>query len=198
MDKTTHEQISIVDYPCPNCGVYNSPEWHSTDGYAYCLCETCKVQYKINTRVSINFRKFCSKIASKPNKSPHYYTKEERKVKKIFDNLGFIEGIDYYHNVRCYNPKSKTYYYPDFILPNYKLVIECSPSIWHEMWNRKESENRKREYFKEYGYKYVTLKENVLRNKKLLRLMLENIFVKVFKSQEVKHESKCQGYFKET
>lgn len=155
-------ETEVMTYPCPECGTYNKPYMHTKDGYAYMLCKNCKVQYKTSTKVSANFRKFCSKIASKPNKSQSYYTSLELKVKRILLKLGYREGIDFIHN--CMIPNGKVKYYVDFYLPKESLVIECSPSIWHNMWNREESDRRKMEFLMSEGLNVLEVDEKSYRN----------------------------------
>lgn len=124
-----------VEYPCPKCGTYTKPYMHSRDGFAYMICPKCNVQYKTSVAVSANFRKFCSKVGSAPNRSPSYYTSSEEKVRYFLQNRGLLEGLDFFHNARVgpfKNEKNrKVYYWVDFAIPKYKLIIEVSPSIWH-------------------------------------------------------------------
>jgi len=143
-------------FPCPKChGNYKVPKYY--DGtWAVCECEI-HGEWRVSFLRSFKFRKLCSIVASKPNKSPEYYTPPELKVKQILDKL----GLKYEHNKRFRDEEHNTYYYPDFVvyLNPLTLIIGVSPSIWHERWNRIKSEKRKKEYFRKLGYPYIELTE---------------------------------------
>ena len=160
-------QTEEVLYPCPKCGTYSKPRFIDKKGYAYMLCPECKTQYKTSTAVSINFRKFCSKIASQPNRSQTHYTSLERKVKKVLDEFKYKEGIDYIHNAAVRN--GKHIYYLDFYIPRENKVIECNGSVWHQLWNREESDKRKIEYLKEHGLTIIIVTEKEAKNERELK-----------------------------
>ena len=157
-------ETEVISYPCPNCGTYTKPYMH-VNGYAYMLCPKCNVQYKTSTKVSANFRKLCSRVASNPTRSQGYYTSSEKKVKAVLDKLGLREGIDYVHNCRVKN--GRTYYYPDFLLHYKRIIIEVSPSIWHTRWNREDSERKKKEFFKQLGFTIVELGDEDFKRERL-------------------------------
>jgi len=156
--KVPTEELS---YPCPSCGTYNLPYMHSRDGYAYMLCKKCKKQYRTSTAVSANFRKFCSKVGSKPNRSPTFYTSSEKSAKQYFDRLGYREGLDYWHNVRV--KLNGTYCWLDFYFPKLDLAVEISPSVWHRMWNRQEADKKKEDALKKAGVTVISYPEGWIR-----------------------------------
>lgn len=136
----------LVKYPCPKCGIYFEPAKH-VGGYAYCDCPNHGL-FKTSKAVSLNFRKFCSKLGAAPNRNPGYYTSEEKKVQKYLLKVGEIEGLSFFHNARIctiVNKVKKRYYWLDFMMPRIPLVIECNPEIWHRMWNRDEADQRKKD-----------------------------------------------------
>jgi len=153
--KVKTEELS---YPCPKCGTHTKPYMYSRDGYAYMLCSKCGVQYKTSTRVSANFRKFCHKIAKKPNRSQSYYTSSELKIRKILEENGYVQGKDFFHNI-MFEKDKKHKYWVDFIIPEEKLIIEASPSVWHKMWNRNSSDNSKYKFLESLGYTIVEVDE---------------------------------------
>lgn len=159
-------QTEEVSYPCPRCGNFEKPYMYSKDGYAYMLCSKCHTQYKTSTAVSANFRKFCSKVGSKPNRSPTYYTSSEEKVRRFLQRRGLLEGLDFFHNARIgpfeNGNKRKVYYWIDFVVPSKRLLIECSPSIWHRMWNREEADKRKNQLVEQLGWTIIHLDEKEL------------------------------------
>jgi len=163
-------KTELVKYPCPKCGTYYLPEYHQKDGKAVMTCSKHGI-YKTSVAVSLNFRKFCSKIGSKPNRAPTYYSSSEEKVKRYLEKRGFVEGIDYFHNARVkLKIKGRTrYFWLDFILPRLDLVIEASPSVWHKMWNRQEADDRKRTYLKSQALILFDLNEKELRKLNLKR-----------------------------
>jgi len=150
----------LVDYPCPSCGKYNKPYMHSK-GYAMMVCSQCGKQYRTSVKVSSQFRKFCSEVAKKPNRSQSYYTSFESKVRDILLENGYREGIDFIHNVRVpLKVEGKTrYYWLDFYIPHEDLVIECNPKIWHHMWNRQTSDRVKYELLEKEGLKILLVSE---------------------------------------
>ena len=166
-------ELVPTKYPCPKCrGNYKAPKYH--DGtWAVCECEI-HGEWRVSFLRSFKFRKLCSIAASKPTKSPEYYTPPEMKVKEILDRL----GLKYDHNRRFRDEEHNTYYYPDFIvyLNPTSLVIGVSPSIWHERWNRAESERRKKEYFRKLGYTFIDLTEKNEREwEHIIRKTIEDI-----------------------
>jgi len=168
-----------ITYPCPHCGTYNLPYMHNRKGFAMMRCGKCQHQYKTSTAVSANFRKFCSKVGSAPNRSPSYYTSHEKIVKDFLEKRGQIEGLDFHHNARVkdgnlpvpqpfINSQGKkrvakyVYFWLDFVVPEKRLVIEASPSIWHKMWNREVADIKKEEFLKNLGWKLISLDEKDL------------------------------------
>jgi len=146
-----------VQYPCPRCGTYSKAQFYSKDGYAFMLCPECKTQFKTSTKASINFRKFCSRIATGGNISQTKYSSLEKKVRRILEKKGYVQGRDFLHNVLIENGRRK--YYVDFLLYRKNMVLECNGSIWHKLWNRKESDKRKIEYLKSLGFKILIVDE---------------------------------------
>jgi len=157
-----------VEYPCPKCGIYFKPFKHD-NGRAYMICKE-HGEYNTSILVSFNFRGFCSRIAKKPNRSPYYYTSEEKKVRKMLIDKGFKEGIDFHHNFQMIN--GKHHYYLDFYLPKNKISLEASPALWHELWGRKESDDRKYKFLKSKG---ITVIELTDKNEKEWKKMMEII-----------------------
>ena len=149
-------RLEPVRYPCPKCrGNYKLPK-RIEGSWAVCECEK-HGEWRVSFLRSFKFRKLCSIVASKPTKSPSFYTTAEHKVKRILDSL----GIRYDHN-KCF-VDGKHRYYCDFVIYNGSddpiAVVEASPSIWHERWNREESEARKRAFIESLGMRYVELTE---------------------------------------
>jgi G:T-mismatch repair DNA endonuclease (very short patch repair protein) len=139
---------------------------HDREGFALMLCETCNCQYKTSTRVSANFRKFCQKLGSAPNRSPTYYTSSEGIVQRFLVKQGLKEGLDFFHNARVgpflNDNKHKVYFWCDFVVPKYTLILEASPRIWHKMWNREEADKRKESFLGKLGWKVISLDEKDL------------------------------------
>jgi len=149
-------------YPCPKCGMYYAPFKHE-NGYAYMNCMEHGV-FKTSIKVSFNFRKFCSEVASKPNRDPNYYTPGEDKIRKMLVTKGLKEGKDFHHNYRIMIKigNRKRYYWVDFYLQDYGAVLEYSPSIWHCMWNRELSDSIKYKILSDMG---ITVYELTDKNK---------------------------------
>lgn len=166
MRKTRKRKVptELVSYPCPTCGNYYLPEYHQKDGKAVMKCLEHGI-FKTSVAVSLNFRKFCSVVGSKPNRSPSYYSTSEAKVKRYLERRKLIEGIDFFHNsrIKCKLNGRIRYFWLDFILPKLNLVIEASPRIWHKMWNREEADARKRTLLKAMNLDLIELDEKDLR-----------------------------------
>jgi len=156
-------KTEVLKYPCPKCGTYHKPYMHDVKGFAYMLCTKCKTQYKTSTAVSANFRKFCSKVGSKPNRSPSYYTSSEEKIRRFLLRRNLNEGLDFFHNARIgpfeNENKRKVYYWADFVIPSKKLIIEASPSVWHKMWNRESADRQKNLILRDLGWEVIHLDE---------------------------------------
>jgi len=137
---------------------------HSKEGFAFMLCKKCKVQYKTSTAVSANFRKFCSKLGSAPNRSPTHYTSAEQTVQRYLEKRGLREGLDFTHNTRVkvkMDNKSR-FFWPDFVIPAKKLIVGASPHIWHQMWARNNADDRFTLAMKEIGWEVINLNEKDL------------------------------------
>ena len=106
-----------------------------------------------------NFKKLCSKVASKPNKSPTYYNSFERRAPQTLQGLGSRANSDFFHNQKLLS------YYPDFIFPDKKVIIEVDGSIWHEYWSIPEK-NRKRNQRiqRETGFQVFRIRYDDFRN----------------------------------
>jgi len=159
--KTATEELA---YPCAKCGTYNLPYMHSKEGYAFMRCSKCTAQYKTSTAVSANFRRFCSKLGSAPNRDPHYYTSSEERVQRFLERRGLKEGLDYFHNSRVAveMDSKRRYFWPDFVIPSKKLIIGASPHIWHQMWARNHADDRFTAAMKLIGWEVINLDEKDL------------------------------------
>jgi len=142
----------FTKFPCPKCGEYFEPYLINSKGRAMMECPKHGL-YETKIAVSKNFRIFCSKVAKQPNRSQSYYTKSEQKVKDFLEKNGYREGIDFIHNARV--KLNNRYYWLDFYIPRERLVIEVSPKIWHQMWNRQESDKTKYQILKANGLRVV-------------------------------------------
>lgn len=159
-------QTELISYPCPVCGQYYLPQYHETCGKAVMVCPKDGL-FKTSVAVSLNFRKFCKKLGSAPNRSPTYYTSHEALVKKVLLDQGMREGLDFWHNVRVQNRHSEgkakiVTYWLDFVIPSWNTVLEVSPTIWHKMWARDKSDERKRRFITSLGWRYIELDEGDL------------------------------------
>jgi hypothetical protein len=154
-----NNKLYPTKYPCPKCqSSYHTPVRHE-NGYAICECPI-HGEYRINVQLSFNFRRLCSIVASKPNRSPSYYTPPEKEVKAILEKIGLKENIDFYHNKPFKDTDNKTIYYPDFVVERpVKAIIGVDPRIWHSRWNRESSDYRKKLFFKRLGYMYISLSD---------------------------------------
>jgi len=148
-------ETRLTQFPCPKCGLYYTPQL-TLKNKALLVCPYHGL-YETSIQKSLSFRKYCSEIASKPNRSPFYYTTTEKKVKNILDSIGIV----YFHNVGIELDKHR--YYLDFYLPEYNIVLSVNPSIWHKLWNRDKSDNTKYSLLKKYKFNILILTDKELK-----------------------------------
>lgn len=171
----TKDKVETVftKFPCPKCGVYYEPYLTRHDGKAMLECPEHGL-FETSIATSKHFRTFCAKLGSAPNRSPTYYTSSEDKIRKYLLHWNLIEGLDFMHNCRIgpfvNENNRKMYYWCDFVVPKYKLVIECSPSIWHTRWNRQGADDRKKEHLAKLGWKMSSLDEKELSKTNKIRI----------------------------
>ena len=155
----------LTKFPCPICGKYFEPYMARKDGKAMLECPQHGL-FETSIATSKNFRKFCQKLGSAPNRNPTYYTSSEQRVKRFLVNHKMKEGLDFFHNSRIgpfiNGNKRKVYYWCDFVIPSKKLVLEASPAIWHKMWNRNEADERKTKFLGQLGWTVYNLNEKDL------------------------------------
>ena len=170
---TLSEETELFVYRCPNCGTYNKPYLIRKDGVACMLCEKCKAEYRTKTSVMKNFRIYSSRLGSKKNRSPTFYNSMEKQIKKILEELGYREGIDFFHNSRI-KGEGRSYYWVDFILPIEKIVIEVNGSIWHKIGDRETSDTKKRSFLENIGFTVLEIDEKILKKPKEVKKMIKN------------------------
>jgi len=131
--------------------------------------------HSVNKRAE-NFRRVCSKLAKKNNKSPQHYSSLEMIVKKSLEkDLGLIENLHYFHNARVSTINSngrKVPFWVDFIIPTMNLVIEASPKMFHNLKRKVESDLRKKEYIINNGFIFVALSEKEVESLKDMNIKL--------------------------
>jgi len=176
--KNKKVKTEFIKYPCPTCGKYFLPYMDSSKGYAFMICPE-HGQFKTSISVSANFRKFCSKVARKPNRSPVYYTSTEKKFKKYLEDLGFKEGIDFWHNVRVryHNGSRYVYYWIDFLMRMLDIGFEIDPKVWHSLWNRDKSDRIKVKRILGDGIRLLSLSDKDLKNKDTITSKLKELKV---------------------
>jgi len=161
----TNQQIptEFTKFPCPSCGKYYKPYMTRRDGKAMCECREHGL-YETSIAVSKNFRLFCAKLGSAPNRDPHYYTSSEERVQRFLERRGLKEGLDYFHNSRVAVEVDgkRRYFWPDFVVPSKKIIIGASPHIWHQMWARNHADDRFSEAMKKLDWEVINLDEKDL------------------------------------
>jgi len=117
--------------------------------------------FETSIKLSRHFRKICSKIGRKPNRVQSKYSSLEQKVREFLESQGYIEGLDFIHNARVKRSMKKRsrYYWLDFYLPHEDLVIEVSPGLWHQRWDRPKSDKQKEAWLRDKGIRVVTITE---------------------------------------
>jgi very-short-patch-repair endonuclease/predicted RNA-binding Zn-ribbon protein involved in translation (DUF1610 family) len=163
----TEDKIETVftKFPCPKCGIYYEPYLTRKDGKAMLECPEHGL-FETSIATSKNFRTFCAKLGSAPNRSPTYYTSSEERVKRFLLRRGMNDGLDFFHNARIgpflNENQHKIYFWCDFVVPKFKLVLEASPHIWHKMWNREQADIRKEHFLNSLGWNVINLDEKDL------------------------------------
>jgi len=175
------KKTDMTKFPCPKCGKYVKPfMFRKGDHKAVMECPSHGL-FETDWKASRNFRLFCQKLGSKPNRSQGYYTAPEVRVKNYLDHFHLLEGVEYIHNCRIKNAERGVYYWVDYYLPFEQLIIEVSPSVWHKMWGREKSDKKKMEYLTKLGLTVINLDEKDLRlidlRKKVKCEKLDRIFL---------------------
>ena len=152
-------ETKLTSFPCPICGKFFKPYLSRKDGKAMMECPKDGL-FETSIKASKNFRKFCSKLGKKPNRSPNYYTAGERKIKEWLELNNMKEGLEFFHNSRV--KLRGRWYWLDFVVPESRTVIEYSPEVWHKLWNRKSADERKKEALEELGYNLLSLNDKDL------------------------------------
>lgn len=163
-------ETELTKFPCPICGRYYEPYMVSKKGVAMMECDEHGL-FQTSVKVSKNFRVFCSKIAQGDTRSQGHYTSGEEKIRQYLLSKGLREGFDFIHNCRVSNGSG--YYWLDFYIPRRDLVLEYSPSIWHEMWNRQSSEEKKYSFLQENVRLVIILGDEDLKRLEALDPFLE-------------------------
>jgi len=155
-DKKSSTETKLTSFPCPKCGKEYVPQI-TLKSKAMMICPEHGL-FERDIKRSLSFRKFCSKLGSKPNRSPFYYTSPERRIKKLLDELKIV----YFHNVGIEVNGRK--YWLDFYIPPY-TILSINPGIWHKLWNREESDRIKYLTLKEKGFPVVIADDKILKMK---------------------------------
>jgi len=150
------EKINLTSFPCPKCGQFFMPQI-TLKSKAMMICPEHGL-FETDIKRSLNFRKFCSKIASKPNRSPFYYSSSELKVKRALDDL----KEKYFHNVGL-EINHKKYWLDFLVLPG--KILSVNPSVWHKLWNREKSDNTKYYNLKLLGLDVIIIDDEILKLK---------------------------------
>jgi len=152
--KLTKEELELTKFPCPKCGVYYTPE-QILKTKAIMKCKEHGL-FEIDINRSLNFRRFCSEIASKPNRSPFYYSSTELKIKKALEILKKI----FFHNVGIELNNRK--YWLDFLVLNPISILSVNPSVWHKLWNREKSDKIKYQELIKLNIPVIVLEDKIL------------------------------------
>ena len=183
----------FTKFPCPVCGVYYEPYLTRKDGKAMLECPNHGL-FETSIATSKNFRIFCAKLGSAPNRSPTYYTSSEAVIQRFLVNQGLKEGLEFFHNSRVgpflNGNKHKVYFWCDFVVPKYHLILEASPRIWHKLWNREQGDNRKELFLGNLGWKVINLDEKDLNQ--LNKIRKETKYPKTERVKEVYEIFGCQ------
>lgn len=127
----------------------------------------------------INFVSASKKCNRSNNKSSLKYTSAELPVRNELKKLGYIEGLTFFHNypLATVSPKgNNTHFWLDFVIPEPRWVIECSPRMWHKLDKRIESDIRKRKEIEAHGFIYIELSEleiERLKDERLIDIIVE-------------------------
>jgi len=83
----------------------------------------------------------------------HFFTKLERKIKKLLQEL----NIDYIHQFKVCK------YWADFSLPNMKILLECDGEHWHRDKNKEDKRDKEIKKLKP-DYRLIHLSEEEINN----------------------------------
>lgn len=98
----------------------------------------------------------------------------EEKMRKMLESLGLEMDKDFYHNWKLNNEDRSGYFTLDFLLPDYKKVIECDGVVWHEsLGNVEEKDKRRDKWLKRLGFDTLRFDNEELRDEEQIRNTLQ-------------------------
>jgi very-short-patch-repair endonuclease len=91
------------------------------------------------------------------------YSPEEKVLEKILNELGLKRDRDFFHNYRFRSDKKRGYFWVDFFLPKWHLIIEIDGGIWHKFFKEaKEKDRRRDKWFKRIGFQVLRIESSKL------------------------------------
>lgn len=129
------------------------------------------------TRVFSNFVKNVMKRYVEAGK----YTQEEKILEEILFKIGLEKDRDFFHNYRFRSDKKRGYFWVDFFLPKWHLIIEINGSIWHNFFKQaKIKDERRDKWFKRIGFNVLRIDSSELKEKEK-RSEIEKIIKQIIK-----------------
>ncbi|MEM2136882.1 MAG: DUF559 domain-containing protein [Candidatus Methanomethylicia archaeon] len=118
---------------------------------------------KFKDKRSENFSKFAKGVMERYVKAGKY-TPEEKVFENILLRLGLEKDKDFHHNYKFKSDKGR-YFWVDFFLPKWNLIIEINGKIWHTFFKQAmEKDMRRDAWLKNMGFEILRIDSEKLRN----------------------------------
>ena len=92
------------------------------------------------------------------------YTQEELAFENILLSFGLEKDKDFFHNYKFKNDRGR-YYWVDFYLPKWNLIIEIDGGIWHSYFKEAKDKDKRRDaWFRSLGFEVIRIDSGVLRS----------------------------------
>ncbi|MEM2928015.1 MAG: DUF559 domain-containing protein [Nitrososphaerota archaeon] len=109
------------------------------------------------------------------------YTQEEKILEEILFKIGLEKDRDFFHNYRFRNDKKRGYFWVDFFLPKWHLIIEINGSIWHNFFKQAKTKDERRDkWFKRIGFNVLRIDSSKLKEEEE-RNRIEKIIKQIIK-----------------
>lgn len=126
---------------------------------------------EVDAKRDEHFRDFCSKVATEYYDRGGWSTME-LETRKILDDLGYRERLDYWHNYKLSNPQQSGYYELDFLFPRERIVIEVDGEVWHNQMGDADMKDKYRDlWLNTLGFKVFRVNGKLFKD----RERLENV-----------------------
>lgn len=112
-----------------------------------------------------------SAIAMKNYEKNNKWSNLEIQMRNILESLDLRLNEDFFHNFKLNNKEQNGYFALDFLLPDFKRVIECDGSVWHDSLGDevKKKDARRDKWLERLGFETIRFDDEEMREPELIR-----------------------------